>query len=97
MATYLFLGKYSSQSLKTASAARTRKAEHIIGRFRGQIKAMYALLGNDDLVMIVELPGLQEAIKVSMGLTKLTGINFTTYPAISVGEFDKLVQEVSNI
>ena len=97
MATYFFFGKYSAQSLKNASAARTRKAEHIIGRFHGKVQAMYALLGGDDLVMIVELPGLEEALKVSMGLTKLTGISFKTYPAISANEFDKLVQEVSNI
>ena len=97
MSTYFFFGKYSTQSLKNASSARTRKAEHIIGRFRGQVKAMYALLGEHDLVMIVDLPGIDEALKVSMGLTKLTGIAFTTFPAIGVSEFDKLLQEVENI
>ena len=95
--TYLMFGRYSSNALKTASATRTRKAEHIVGRFRGQIKGMYAMLGGNDLLMIVDLPGIEEAIKVSTGLTKLTGITFTTYPAISVTEFDRLMQEVANI
>ena len=97
MSTFLFFGKYSTQSLKSASSARTRKAEHIIARFRGQVKSMYALMGEHDLVMIVDLPGIDEALKVSMGLTKLTGIAFTTLPAIGVSEFDKLLQEVENI
>ena len=97
VSTYLMFGRYSSNALKTASAARTRKAEHLVGRFRGQIKGMYAMLGGNDLLMIVDLPGIEEAIKVSAGLTKLTGITFTSYPAISVTEFDRLMQEVANI
>ncbi len=94
MNTFVMLGRYSSQALKTASAARTRKAEHIIGRAQGKIRAMYALVGEYDLMLIVEVPSIESAIKVSAGLTRLTGISFTSVPAISVNEFDRLITEI---
>jgi uncharacterized protein with GYD domain len=93
MQTFIMNGKYSSNALKNASATRTRKAEHLIGRFHGKVRSMYAVLGDYDLVLIVDLPGLEEAIKVSTGLMELTGIAFTTIPAISVSQFDKLITE----
>lgn len=94
MQTFLMFGKYSSNALKNASATRTRKAEHLIGRFHGRVRSMYALLGEHDLVLIVDLPGVEEAVKVSAGLMELTGVAFTTVPAISVSAFDKLIQEI---
>ncbi len=94
MPMFFLFGKYSSHALKSASSARTRKAEHLIAKFRGRVKWMYALLGPYDLVLAVELPGVEEALKVSAGLSKLTGIGFTTCPAISVQEFDRIIQEV---
>ena len=92
MATFIMVGKYSQNALESVSAARTKKAEHLIARFQGTIKAMYALLGADDLFMIVELPSVEDALKVSISLSKLTGIAFTTSPAISVEDFDMFVQ-----
>ena len=53
--------------------------------------AMYALLGEYDLVFIVELENTEKAIKTSIALSILTGISFTTAPAIEVQEFDKIV------
>ena len=94
MDTFVMLGKYSSQALKSASAARTRKAEHVISRGQGKIKTMYALIGEYDLMLIVEVPSIESAIKISAGLTRLTGISFTSVPAISVNEFDRLITEI---
>ena len=85
-------GKYSTEALEKASPERTRKAEHLIARFHGNIKDMYVLLGDKDLVLIVDLPGNEEAVKVSAGLTKLTGIMFTTSAAIPVKDFDVFTQ-----
>jgi uncharacterized protein with GYD domain len=93
MQTFIMIGKYSSNALKNASATRTRKAEHLIGRYHGKVKSMYAVLGEQDLILIVDLPGVEEAVKVSTGLMELTGIAFNTIPAIPVAQFDKLIQE----
>ena len=90
MAAYVMFGKYSGQALKSISAARTQKAVAVIRKYGGKVKNAYALLGDIDLVLVVDLPGNKEAVKVSLALTKLTGISFTTAPALPVDEFDKL-------
>ena len=92
MTTYFMFGKYSMDSVKKISAERTVKATSVIGDLGGEIKAGYALLGKTDLVLIVELPGMKEAMKASVELNKLLGIAFTTAPAVTVEEFDKLFE-----
>ncbi len=52
---------------------------------------MYATLGQNDLVLILDFPGVKEAMKASVALTKLTGIGFTTSPAVPVNVFDKMM------
>jgi uncharacterized protein with GYD domain len=90
MAKFLMLGKYSQEAIKGISAERTKKATAIIEKVGGKVNSMYALLGNYDLALIVDLPGTAEAMKTSITLTDLTGISFTTSVAISVEEFDKI-------
>ncbi|MCQ9205190.1 MAG: GYD domain-containing protein [Omnitrophica bacterium] len=52
---------------------------------------MYALLGSYDLAFVVEFSESLEAMKASISVTKLSDISFTTFPAISVEEFDKAI------
>ncbi len=87
-------GKYTQASLSKISPDRTRKAINTIQKFGGRVKSVYALLGNNDLVFIVNLPGAGQATMVSIALTKMTGITFTTSPAIPVEEFDKLMKDM---
>jgi uncharacterized protein with GYD domain len=91
MSTYFLFGKYSSESIKQISANRTKKAGELIAEHGGKIVAGYALLGKYDLILILELPNNQQAIKLSVALSKMLGIGFTTSPAVSMEEFDKLV------
>lgn len=91
MATFLMFGKYSREALKGISAARTRKAQAIIRKNGGRLCCAYALIGCQDLVLIVELPEIKELMKTSIELTKLTGIGFSGAPALPIGEFDQLV------
>jgi uncharacterized protein with GYD domain len=57
----------------------------------GQLRAAYALLGENDLVAIVELPDNDQAIRTSIALSKLLGVQFRTVPAVTVEEFDRLL------
>ena len=94
MATFLMFGKYTTESLKGVSAPRTQQAIDLVKQFDGEVKAIYATLGQTDLVCIADFPDVGQVIKASVALTKLTGIAFSTQPAVSVQEFDKLVSEV---
>lgn len=91
MSTYIMFGKYSPGSIKEISAERTQKANQLISENGGSVKSGYALLGETDLVLVVDFPGNDAAIKASVGLAKLLGIAFSTAPAVSMEEFDKLV------
>ena len=91
MTTYLMFGKYSIDALAKISAARTKSANAILGDCGGVLKGAYALLGETDLVLIVEFPSIDKAMKASVSLAKQLGIAFKTAPAVSVEEFDKLI------
>lgn len=90
MAKFLMLGKYSLEGVKGITAERTKKVTEIIEKAGGKLNLMYALLGSYDLAFIVELTSNTEAIKASVAITKLTGIGFTSFPAIAIEEFDKI-------
>jgi uncharacterized protein with GYD domain len=94
MAMFLMFGKYSSRALQEMSIQRTDKVVDLVKQFGGEIQGMYATLGQQDLVFVLSLPGTEEAMKASVALTKLTGISFTTMPAVSVQDFDKLMSEI---
>jgi uncharacterized protein with GYD domain len=85
-------GNYSSDAVGKISAERTAKAAAVLKDVGGEFKGGYALLGKTDLVLIVDLPGVKEAMKASVELNKLLGISFTTAPAVTVEEFDKLFE-----
>ncbi len=96
MATFVMLGRYSADALKGISKERTRKAEKLISKAGGTVQAMYALLGPYDLVLVVDLPTNEDAMKTSVALTKLTGISFATCPAVTIETFDSLVGKGSS-
>ena len=94
MGTYFLFGDYSLGAIKEISAERTKKAAALIEKLGGTVKSGYALLGKHDIVLVAELPGTKQAMQASVGLTQLLGISFTTAPAVTVDEFDKLVAEM---
>ena len=91
MITYLMFGKYSTEAVKAISAERTQESIQLIKQHGGEFKAGYALLGDIDLVLIIDLPDTEHAMKTSAALSNLLGISFSTAPAVSVEEFDKIM------
>ena len=91
MSTYFMFGNYSAEAAKGISAERTARATRIIRAAGGDVRNAYSLLGAHDLVLIVDLPSVDVAMEISIALLKLTGIAFTTSPAVEVSRFDVLV------
>jgi len=52
---------------------------------------MYSVLGEKDLVFILDLPDAERALATSVALNRLTGVSFTTSPVVEVEKFDKLI------
>jgi uncharacterized protein with GYD domain len=94
MTTFFMFGKYSAESVKEISAERTVKATTLIEKFGGKINAGYALLGKYDIILIIDFPNQEQALKASVALNRLLGISFTTAPAVTMEKFDELMVEI---
>ncbi len=93
MGIFFMLGRYSLEAVKEIHPERTAKAKNIIEAVGGKILGMYAIFGDYDLALIVELPSLAEAVKISVDLHILTGIHFATFPAMPVEYFDLVISK----
>ena len=91
---YFMFGKYSQESIKEISAERTDNTITLIEKHGGKLTAGYALLGEKDLILIVDLPNIEQAMKTSVALSKMLGIGFSTSPAVTIDTFDKLMEGV---
>jgi len=91
MTTFIMMGRYTSQGVKEISFQRSKKGVEIVQQCGGKFLTCYILMGETDVLVVAEFPGINEAIKASVLLNRALGICFTTVPAISVEEFDKLV------
>ena len=91
MTTFIMFGKYTPEAMEKISAERTEIANAIICDCGGELKAAYALLGETDIIALVEFPNIEMALKASIELGRHLGITFKTTPAVSMDEFDKLI------
>ncbi len=91
MSTYLMFGKYSLEGAKGISAKRTEQSMALLKKYKAELKGGYALLGKTDLLLIVEAPDTGKVMQLSAALGKLLGVSFSTAPAVSIDEFDKLM------
>jgi uncharacterized protein with GYD domain len=92
MATFFMFGSYSRESTRKISAKRTDETKELIEKQGGKLTAGYALLGEKDLVLIVEMPSTEQAMKTSVALSQKLDIGFSTVPAVSIEAFDKLTE-----
>lgn len=91
MTTYFLTGTYGADAIKGISRERTADVTKMIGDMGGKVLSIYLLLGEKDLVIIADFPGLKEAIKGSISISKMTGIAFNTSPAVTAEEFDEFL------
>ena len=97
MSIFFMFGKYSTDALKEASSERTDNATALIRKHGGEVRGMYSLLGEHDLIIIADFPNVEQAMMASLDLHKLTGISFTTSPVVDVEEFDRLIEETKEM
>jgi len=97
MSIFFMFGKYSTESLKEISPERTQRSIETIKKLQGEVRSMYTLLGEHDLVLIVDFPSVEKAMMASVALQRLTGIAFTASPVVDVEEFDRMIGQVKDI
>ena len=91
MTTYFLTGTYGADAIKDISRERTSDVTWMNEDMGGNVLSIYLLLGEKDLVIIADFPGMREAIKASINISKMTGISLTTSPAITAKEFDEFM------
>lgn len=91
MALFVMSGKYTAEAIRAVSKKRTELAKGILKECGGKLVAGYATLGASDVLLVADLPGIDEAVKASIEMTRALGIAFSTAPAVSVEEFDNIV------
>ncbi len=97
MPIFMMFGNYTSEATRGISSERTEQAAEVIKKHGGKVVSMYAVLGQHDLVLTLDLPDTEAALATSAELNKLTGITFATSPVVDVEKFDRLIQEAENI
>ncbi len=95
MPTYYMFGTYTAEGVKAISAKRTTGAVDVIKGCGGQLHSMHALLGQHDVVLVADLPDAKAAMRASIALNRLTGIDFSTAEAIPVEELDRASEGAS--
>lgn len=93
MSTFVLLGRMSGESMKEISPQRTVDALALMKKYGGELKSGYVMLGKYDLILILDLPNMAQAIKTAVGLSRMLGVTLITSPAITFEEFDKLMRE----
>lgn len=93
MGLYMMFGKYNPGAMRDVSPERTERAMALVERNGGKIVSGYALLGNTDLLLIVDFPETPQVVRTSLALGNLLGVSFTTAPAVTIEEFDRLAKE----
>jgi len=97
MSIFMMFGNYTSEATRGISSERTKQAREVIKKHGGKVVSMYAVLGQHDLVLTLDLPDTEAALGTSAELSRLTGITFVTSPVVDVEKFDRVIEEVESI
>ncbi len=97
MPIFMMFGRYTQEGMKGISAERTQKAKAAVEDLGGKVVSMYAVLGEDDLVLTLDLPNTEAAVAASVALHKLTGVAFRTSPVVEIEKFDRIIGEPTDI
>lgn len=89
MPKFLMCGSCPTEALREVGVGYKEKTLKIAKMFNGEINAMYSTAGEYDLVLLIDLPDIESAMKASIELNKLTGVRFSTSPLIALEELFK--------
>ncbi len=96
MPTYIVLGKYTEQGLKTIkeSPSRLERVKQMVRQFGGELKSFNLTEGRYDTVTTLELPNDETAAKLSLAVGALGNVRLETLHAFTEEEFRKIVSSL---
>ena len=100
MAKFLFRGRYTNEGLKgLQQEGGTRRRESVVNLFAslgGRLEAMYFALGEDDVIVIAELPDNAAAAAGAIAVGAAGMIGIETVALLSPEEIDAAVKHKIN-
>jgi uncharacterized protein with GYD domain len=92
---YVTLMKYTQQGRQNINGApeRFQNARSLVESKGGKIIAIYGLLGEWDLMAIMEVPDEKTAMSISMAIGKQGNISAQTMTAVSEEDFANLARD----
>lgn len=95
MPKFLYRGKYSVSGvagvLKEGGSGRSAAAAQLIESVGGSVEANYWTLGDDDFIVIVDMPDQEAAVAASLAVAASGAVHLTTTPLLSAADLDEVV------
>ncbi len=93
MPTYVTLAKWTDEGIRNLkdSPKRRQAFEDRITAMEGKAKDAYLVLGENDLVVVTEVPNDETAAKMALGTAMQGNVRTTTMRAFNREEMDKIV------
>ena len=92
MAKYLIEASYTAEGvqglLKEGGSARRKAIEHLIQAAGGTVKSLYFVFGDDDVIVVVDLPDNTTMAAVSLAVSAAGGATSTVRVLLSPEEID---------
>jgi uncharacterized protein with GYD domain len=97
MARYLWKASYTSEGtkglLKEGGTGRRAAVDQLVGGLGGKVEAFYYALGDDDLIVIAELPDNTSAAAISLAVASIGSARIKTVPLLTVEEIDEAAKK----
>ncbi len=93
MAKYLWQASYTAAGAKgvlsEGGTARRKAVEGVVEGLGGSIEAFYYAFGDDDVVVIVDLPSYAAATALSLAVGATGSVRIKTTPLIELADVDE--------
>jgi uncharacterized protein with GYD domain len=97
MAKFLWKASYSSDGVKglldEGGTGRRAAVEQLVGNLGGKLEAFYYALGDDDVIVIVDLPDNTTAAAISLTINSIGAVQIKTVPLLTPEELDEATKK----
>ena len=96
MPKYLIQAKYTNQGIqglvRDSASGRRADVQAAVKTLGGRVEAFYYAFGDDDAVVILELPGNIAAAALSLTISGAGAVRVRTTPLLTVEEVDQALE-----
>jgi uncharacterized protein with GYD domain len=96
MPKFLVRAKYTAEGtqglLKSSGSARKKAVEDLMASLGGKLEAFYFSLGNDDAIIIIDLPSTEVALSTAFAVRASGMVQSTATALFTVDEVDRAIE-----